>query len=242
VPEIRQWYCRLGAAMLEELGVPLTESQMTAVDSAMLAASERYKSIDNPDFTRLEKSIVLSRFQAEQGAEFARIFTDEQNQKLPKEVADALVGRSEYGSGLSPRIDVDNKTISDCAGAVLQQWVLDIRLDDTEKQGVKYLAEMYVTEQSALKYSCESEYGKEFMDFYLERYDRSVKDNADAWWTARNKFFEDPANRSKQEALNQRFAELEVKYQKQLISAVPAKAERIKNQYPTATVFSYLGS
>jgi hypothetical protein len=242
VPEIRQWYGRLGAAMLEDLGLPLTEAQITAVDRAMLAASERYKSIDNPEFTRMEKSIVLSRFQAEQSAEFARIFTDEQNQKLPKEVADALVGRSEHSSGLYPRIDANNKTISDCAGAVLQQWSREMRLDDTEKQGVKYLAEMYVSEQAALKYSCESEYSKEFMDFYLERYDRSVRDNTNTWWSARNKFFENPANRAKQEALNLRFAELQVKYQRQLINALPAKAERIKNQYPTVTIFSYLGS
>ena len=241
VPEIRQWYCQLGAAMLEELGLPLTELQMNAVDNAMLSASERYKNIDNPDFTRLERNVALSRFQSEQSIEFSRIFTEEQNQKLPDEVVDTMVGISGRSSGIYIRIDATNKTVSDCSGAVLQQWGREIRLDDAEKQSVKYLADMFVNEQIGLKFSCQSECGAEFMDFYLERYDRSVKDNDNTWWTARNKFFENPANRAKRDALNLRFAELQIKYQKQLMIALPAKAERIKNQLTIVTIFSYLG-
>jgi len=239
IPEIRQWFGGLGAAIFEELGAPLTEAQLKSVDETMLRTAEEGKKLDDPSFSRLEKAVMFQRFKTKQGDEFRDIFTDEQEKKFPEEVATAMIGVNR--DSILPRSDASGKTRDECSNIIIQKWGNELKLNDTEKQGVKYMSDMYVNEYGVLKASAEAEYGKEFMDYNLERYDRADKDKYREWRKSRWQYFNNPENKRKQEAVNLRFAELQLKYQKQLQGTFPDKQALIKEQGPQITHFPYLG-
>ncbi|MBI5777879.1 MAG: hypothetical protein HZA49_00285 [Planctomycetes bacterium] len=238
-PEIRQWFCELGAAMFEESGVPLTEAQLKAVDESMLRTAEEGKKLDDSSLSQLERVILYQKFRSERSKEFAALFTDEQNRKLPNITTEMIDGNS-YGVHLNSRIDAKSKTHEECSAFVMQRWGNELKLNDTEKLGVKYLSDMYANEYSALKAGTEAECGKEFMDYYLQRYDRADRDAQRNWWKLRSDYFKTPENKQRQESIDLRFAELQLKYQKQLQSVLPDKQEQIKNQNPQINHFPYL--
>ncbi|MEW6027420.1 MAG: hypothetical protein AB1599_09030 [Planctomycetota bacterium] len=240
VPEIRQWFCELGAAMFEELGQPLTEAQLKAVDEAMAQTAEEGKKLDEPTLSRLEKAILFQKFKSERSRIFAGIFTDEQNQKLP-DIASNMIGGNPYRSEISSRIDDKSRSREECSNAVMQRWANELKLNEGEKQNIRYFSDMYVNEYAALKAGVEAEYGREFVDYYLQRYDRSNKELQQNWWRQRYEYFKTPENKSRQESANLRFAELQLKYQKQLQDALPDRQEQIKTQRPQITHFPYLG-
>ncbi len=238
VPEIRQWFGELGAAMFEELGVPLSETQLKAVEETMLRTVEEGKNLDDASLSRLEKAIMFQKFKTKQSDEFRDIFTDEQEKRIPQDMATVMIGMNR--DSITFRSDVAGKTRDECADIVSQKWGSELKLNDTEKPGAKYMADMYVNEYATIKTGAESEYGKEFMDYYLDRYDRTDKDASGEWRRSKLGYFDNPENKRKQETLNLRFAELQLKYQKQLLATFPDKQEQIKAQRPQLTCFPYL--
>ncbi|MBI5778785.1 MAG: hypothetical protein HZA49_04960 [Planctomycetes bacterium] len=238
IPEIRQWFSELGAATFEEAGVPLTKAQLKAVDEAMLRRAEEGKKLNDPSVTNMEKAVMFQRFMAKQDKEFRDIFTDEQERKLPGDVATTLIGLNRVNT--LPNVDASVKTKDECSNIFIQKWGNELKLNDSEKQYVKYVSDMYVNEYVVLKASAEAEYGKEFMDYNLERYDRADKYKYMDWYVSRWRYFDNPENKRRQDAVNLRFAELQLKYQKQLQSIFPDKLELIKEQRPQITHFPYL--
>ncbi|MDI6788942.1 MAG: hypothetical protein QME51_11275 [Planctomycetota bacterium] len=229
IPEVRQWFLELGSAVLEELELPLTTAQFKAMDETMRLIAEDGKKLEDPNYSSLEKSVMLQKLRIEYNQKFASIFTDEQNKKLLFHITAPLTGSDPHTPNIDLRILSAEKSQKECGSALVRRWQREFALNESEKQNIAYISDMYISEYSIIKNSAEAEYDKEFMDYYMSRR-----------YEKQQEYFSIAENHRKRELLNLRFAELQLKYQQQLQNLLPDKQEQIKNQKPAIYLFPYL--
>lgn len=237
IPEMRQWFGQVGAALFEEMGFPLDTTQLAAIDKLMARTGEETRKIDDLPLTELEKAIMLQQFNIKQCDEFIRALTPEQNSKLSYDIAlIAMTGNDTCESLFSKQLISTAKSREQCAGDLVNRWASYYRLDNAKTQSVKYLADTFVSEYAAAKTQAEAEYGKEFMDYYLVRWSGDWQ----KWSDNKKQYFKSAENRRKKDVLDLRFAELELKYRNSLQSALPEESEEIKERGPELHQFPYL--
>jgi hypothetical protein len=237
-PDTRKLFVNVAVGVFDELGTPMTKDQVGQYESVLERLASLEKGIVNDSQTPAEKAIArLQNADAINAMlnEISNIFTAEQ-----KTGAEAIEARG-GGRGPGPQDRTTFPSQMNMLKPSVQSWTLSSTKERARaseqvldrwtggaaasREAVKPLADQYVAEYAGLKKSYESAYGKELMDYYLDRRPGDSAGRQNYNQSKSNFIQANPGYEVTKRAMDIEFLQLQNKYQKEVARLSPPAAE-----------------
>ncbi|MFH1232077.1 MAG: hypothetical protein V1709_11350 [Planctomycetota bacterium] len=250
LPETRQFAVNLLAGMLEELGKPLSQEQMTQYESALTRLAEFDKKITQGAQNSTEEIIArLQNIEAINSiTKELSIFTEEQKKALAEISGDDNIGMDmgipldDFASQITTVWSFSNENIKDQSEAskyILDDWLGHTKASAEQKDNLKPIAEQYVKDYTDLKKRMETTYDKNIMDYYLGKNKPTDTAKQGEYYIEREKLFQTNSDYGKAKtSLDIEFLKLCNNYYKQVATTVGSeKGAKILNREPQIVHF-----
>jgi uncharacterized protein YoxC len=226
-PETRQLLTNVVAGMFEELGKPMSKSQITQYEATLDKIGEISRKITNENQTPTERMIAYlqnSDTITPLIAELSAIFTSEQKEvgeKTSTVFADIKDFISSQANGVGSSVNVDVRDKNELSKYVLNSWSNSVGASPELKNSLKPIAEQYVKDYVSLRKNMELAYDKNIMDYYLERNKPDDATKEDEYYREREKIFQTNPDYIKAKiALDIEFLQLRNRYYKEVAKTV----------------------